>query len=104
MDDVLSQSAAQRRFAATIVGLFAALTLVLAVVGLYGVRSYGVAHRTGEIGIRMALGAARSPVLQMVLIEGVRPAVLAAALGMIVAILTARFVRSLLFSVSRWTR
>jgi macrolide transport system ATP-binding/permease protein len=73
--------------------------LVLAAVGLYGVLSYLVAQRTNEIGIRIALGAQRPAVMELMLVDGMRPAVLGMALGIIGGAASARLMRSELFGV-----
>jgi putative ABC transport system permease protein len=70
MERLMAASAAQRRFLATVIGCFGALALLLSVVGIYGVMAYQVARRTGEIGIRMALGASSAAVLRQVVTEG----------------------------------
>ena len=100
MASVLDESAARREFTAFLLGMFAALALALAAVGLYGVLSYAVAQRTAEIGIRMALGAAHSQVRRLVLLEGMRPALAGVILGIIGAAWATQFLRTLLFGVS----
>jgi putative ABC transport system permease protein len=85
MDDVVSASVANQRFGAFLFFLFGAVALVLTAVGIYGVISYGVAQRTHEIGIRLALGAGRRDVLRLIVGETMRPALLGAALGLCAA-------------------
>ena len=72
LEDVISESIAPRRFPMLLLGLFAAIALGLAAVGLYGVVAYGVSLRTQEIGIRMAIGAGRGDVLRMIVAGGMR--------------------------------
>ena len=74
--------------------------LVLAAVGLYGVLAYLETQRTGEIGIRMALGARREPVLQLVLIDGMRPALLGLFIGIGVSLGVTRLISSVLYGTS----
>jgi len=100
MTDVLASSFAARRLTMILLGAFAALALALACVGIYGVISYLVGRRTREIGVRMALGAQRSDILQMVLNEGTRMAAAGAALGLIAAFGVMRLMASQLFGVS----
>jgi ABC-type antimicrobial peptide transport system permease subunit len=100
LENVVSTSIANRRFSTTLIGGFAALSLLLAGIGLYGVISYAVTQRTFEIGVRMALGADRSQVLRMVLGEGGRIALIGMAIGVLGAIGLARAIRSLLVGVS----
>jgi len=76
------------------------LSLLLAAVGLYGVLSYLVTQRTPEIGIRMALGAERNQVLRLLLLDGLRPALIGLALGMAASVALTRLIRSLLYGTS----
>jgi predicted permease len=89
----------KERLLATIASLFGGIALLLAAVGLYGVMSYAVARRTNEIGLRMALGAQRRQVLDMILVDGVSVAVLGVAIGIPAAIALSRVLSSLLFDV-----
>ena len=100
MTDVLAGSFATRRLTMILLGVFAALALALACVGIYGVVSYLVGHRTREIGVRIALGAQRADILQMVLSEGTRMAAAGAALGLLGAFGVTRLMASQLFGVS----
>jgi predicted permease len=99
MDDVVSQSLDSRRFSMTLIGTFAALALVLAIVGLYGVLALLVGRRQREIGVRMALGATRGAVVRFVVGEGARVAALGVVLGLGAAYALTRTMRSLLYGV-----
>ncbi|HEX6463744.1 MAG TPA: ABC transporter permease, partial [Vicinamibacterales bacterium] len=99
MDDVLSISAAERRLTMLLLSSFAGLALLLAAVGIYGVISYSVTERTHEIGIRMALGAARGSVMQMVMRQALVLAGAGVAAGAAGAWLLTRLMKTLLFGV-----
>jgi len=100
MDDVISRSMAERRFALEILAIFAAVALLLAAIGIYGVMSYTFSRRIHEIGIRVALGAQRMDILRMALGEGMRLVMLGLIAGLIGAAALTRFLRSLLFNVT----
>ncbi|HSV62592.1 MAG TPA: FtsX-like permease family protein, partial [Chthoniobacterales bacterium] len=99
LTETVSASLDQRRFSLEIVGLFALTALLLAAIGIYGVLSYLVNERAHEIGIRLALGAARTNILQMVLGQGLRLALTGAAVGLVGAIVVSRLIASLLYGV-----
>jgi predicted permease len=104
MEDRIRRSPAAflHRYPAVLAGTFAFLALLLGTVGLYGLVAYSVSQRTQEIGIRMALGAQRKNVLQMVLAQGVRLIVPGLLIGIAAALLVANLMRSLLFGVASW--
>jgi ABC-type antimicrobial peptide transport system permease subunit len=99
MDDVLDASLASRRFSANLVAGFAALALLLASIGIYGLLAYMVGQRSHEIGLRMALGAGRGDVLKLILQKGVALAVVGIVAGVIAAVLSASLMASLLYGV-----
>jgi len=99
MEKTVSESVAPQRLTMLIAGLFAALALLLAMVGLYGVISYSVAQRGHEFGIRMALGAERGDILKLVVGQGSKLTFMGVAMGILGALGLTRFVSSLLFGV-----
>ena len=99
MDDVVATSLSQQRFDMLLLGAFAALAVILAAIGIYSVLSYSVKRRVSEIGIRMALGARVADVLRLVVIEGMKPALLGVAIGAVVALAFGRVMASLIYEV-----
>jgi len=97
---LLARSLSRARFSMTLLSIFAGLALVLSAVGIYGVMAYNVVQRTREIGIRLALGAARSDVLAMVLLGGGRLIALGILLGLAGALGMNYLLRSQLYGVS----
>jgi putative ABC transport system permease protein len=100
LGDLVAESVARQRFALLLFAAFSAVALVLAVVGIYGVMAYTVAQRTGEIGIRMALGARSGAVLRLVALQGGRLVALGLGAGVLGALLLTRFLGTLLFGVT----
>jgi predicted permease len=99
MDQVISRSTASRRFSLVLLGSFAALALVLAAIGIYGVLAYSVARRTHEIGVRVALGARHADVVRLVLGQGLRVTAIGIVFGVAGALGLTRFLQSLLYEV-----
>ena len=100
MDQVIADSLADRRFSMTLLGAFAAVALLLASLGIYGVISYLVGQRVHELGIRIALGAGRGDVLRLVLNHGMKMALGGVALGLLVAFAMTRLLAKMLYGVS----
>jgi putative ABC transport system permease protein len=100
MDQIIARSVADRRFALELLGAFAAVALLLAAIGIYGVMSYAFSQRTHEVGIRMALGAQRLDILRMALGEGMRIVVIGLVAGLAGAAVMTRFFQSMLFNVA----
>jgi putative ABC transport system permease protein len=99
LPEALSASVAQPRFRTLLLGLFGAIALVLAAVGIFGVISYSVSRRTHEIGIRMALGATPASVLSLILAESARLVLLGLGVGILAALVLTRFLSNVLFAV-----
>jgi putative ABC transport system permease protein len=100
MDQRISDSIAPRRFNMFLFGLFAALALVLAAIGIYGIMAFSVAQRTHEIGVRMALGAGTGDVLKLILGNGFRLALIGIVVGLAIAFAATRLLSTLLYDVS----
>jgi len=100
MDQILNKATASQGFAANLVLAFAGISLLLAGVGLYGVLSYLVTQRSVEIAIRVALGAQRSEVLRVVLVDGLMPVFFGAATGLAGAVVAGSLIRSMLYGAS----
>jgi predicted permease len=99
MDQIVAEALAGTRFSALLFGTFAALALLLATVGIYGVMSYVVAQRTHEIGLRMALGAQRGQVVRLVLREGMTTALVGATLGITGAFALGRAMQGMSYQI-----
>jgi putative ABC transport system permease protein len=99
MEQAVARATAQPRFEMLLLGLFGAIALLLAAVGIYGVMSYAVSRRTREIGIRISLGATRGAVLRMVIRQGMAPAIGGAAIGAAAAPLAASAMARILYGI-----
>lgn len=100
MERRMAQSVAGQRFSALIMGVFAALAMLLASIGVYGVMSYSVNQSVREIGIRMALGAERRHIIRMIVGKGMGLAIIGVAAGLIAALALTRFLETLLFGIA----
>jgi len=99
MDQIIARSVADRRFALELLGIFAAVALLLAAIGIYGVMAYAFSQRTHEVGIRMALGAQRLDILRLALLEGMRIVGIGLVAGLVGAAVMTRFFQSMLFNL-----
>jgi putative ABC transport system permease protein len=100
MSRVIGDSLGQQRLTMTLLGSFALLALLLALVGIYGAVAYTVEQRTGEIGVRMALGAQARDVLRLVVGQGIQPVVIGLLIGLVTVLILGRFLTSQLYEVS----
>jgi putative ABC transport system permease protein len=100
MDTVLAQALGQARLMMWLLGIFAGVALLLAGVGIYGAVAYTVEQRTGEIGVRMALGAQTADVLRLILRQGMMPVIIGLGVGIAAALALGRLLTSQLYQVS----
>ncbi len=100
LEEVIASSTSQRRFTMLLLAAFSATALILAIVGIYGALAYSVAQRTGELGVRIALGADRSDILRLVVGQGLALTLAGIALGLLGSLLLTRVMSSMLFQVS----
>jgi len=102
MDAVVAQALGQARLMMWLLGIFAGVALLLASIGIYGAVAYTVEQRTGEIGVRMALGAQTRDVLRLVVNQGMKPVVIGLAIGIVSAFALGRLIASQLYKVSSY--
>ncbi|MGH9175367.1 MAG: FtsX-like permease family protein [Vicinamibacterales bacterium] len=100
IEEALDRALASRRFSLTLIGVFSAAALILATLGIYGLISYLVAERTREIGIRLALGAASTDVLRLVMGKGTMLAAAGITVGLAAALALTRLLKGMLFGVT----
>jgi ABC-type antimicrobial peptide transport system permease subunit len=100
MDAIVAQALGQARLMMILLGLFAGVALLLAAVGIYGAVAYSVEQRTGEIGVRIALGAQAADVLKLILRQGLMPVVIGLGIGITAALALGRLLRTQLYQVS----
>jgi ABC-type antimicrobial peptide transport system permease subunit len=100
MDAVIAQALGQARLMMWLLGIFAGVALLLASIGIYGAVAYTVEQRTGEIGVRMALGAQTRDVLRLIVNQGMKPVVIGLAIGIVSAFALGRLIASQLYQVS----
>ena len=102
MEDVVAQALGQARLMMLLLGIFAGVALLLATVGIYGAVAYTVEQRTGEIGVRMALGAQTLDVLRLVVSQGMKPVLIGLAVGLTTALAVGRLIKSQLYETSAY--
>jgi predicted permease len=102
MDTIVAQALGQARLMMMLLGIFAGVALLLATVGIYGAVAYTVAQRTGEIGVRMALGAQTRDILRLILRQGMKPVVFGLAIGVAAALAVGRLIHSQLYQTSEY--
>jgi ABC-type antimicrobial peptide transport system permease subunit len=100
MEKIIAQALGQTRLMTWLLGIFACVALLLAAIGIYGAVAYTVEQRTGEIGVRMALGAQARDVLRLILNQGMKPVVIGLAIGILSAFALGRLITSQLYEVS----
>lgn len=100
MRDIMDESVSQQRFNMLLLAAFAVLALILAAVGIYGMLAYSVRRRVKEIGIRMAMGARATDVLRLIMIDGMKPAMVGLAIGLVLSLLLAQVMRKMVYGVS----
>src|SRR5205807_2274474 len=100
MDKIVAQALGQARLMMWLLGIFSATALLLATVGIYGAVAYTVEQRTGEIGVRMALGAQTMDVLRLIVSQGMRPVIFGLAIGLAAAVALGRLIASQLYQTS----
>ena len=98
--EIVAQALGQARLSTILLGIFAAVALLLATVGIYGAVAYTVEQRTGEIGVRMALGAQTLDVLRLIVSQGMRPVLFGLLIGLTAALALGRLIASQLYEVS----
>jgi ABC-type antimicrobial peptide transport system permease subunit len=100
MDAIVAQALGEARLMMWLLGIFSGAALLLATVGIYGAVSYTIEQRTGEIGVRMALGAQTKDVLRLVMIQGMKPVLFGLAIGVAAALALGRLIAAQLYQVS----
>jgi putative ABC transport system permease protein len=103
LDEIVTQSLGQERLTMTLLGVFAGIALLLAVVGIYGAVAYTVEQRTSEIGVRMALGAQTTDVLRLVVRQGMNPVIIGLIIGLVGTFATGRLLSAQLYHVSPYS-